>query len=46
MAVKPKAKKVVALRRKGMSFSEIGRRLGFSKQHAQKLHRRVMEEGV
>lgn len=44
MSVKPIAQKVVALKMKGLSFSQIGRKLGISKQRAHQVYIRVHNE--
>ncbi len=41
---KPLGRNVVKLRRKGLSFSQIGEQLGIHKQHAHQVYKRVQAE--
>ena len=45
MRQKPYGKRVLALRAKGLSFSQIGEKLNFSPQRAHAIHTRCMAEG-
>jgi DNA-directed RNA polymerase sigma subunit (sigma70/sigma32) len=44
MLDKPVAKRVAALKAKGWTFSEIGEKLGVSKQRAHAIHARMLSE--
>ena len=44
MLEKPIGKRVLRLREKGLSFSEIGEKLNVSKQRAQSIHARCVAE--
>jgi len=44
MSKKPRGRKVAALRKKGLSFSQIGAALGIHKQHAHQIHKRILQE--
>lgn len=44
MLEKPMGKRVLALRAKEMSFSQIGKKLKISKQRAQSIHARCLAE--
>lgn len=41
---KPLGRRVAELRHKGLSFSEVGEKLGIHKQHAHQVYKRVMAE--
>lgn len=46
MSAKPIAKRVMALKAKGLSFSQIGAKLGTTKQWAHYVHTRVCKEAA